>query len=105
MPSSAPENCQHIQLADSHIGCVTICPDCGVVHLALNHITVRLTPDAFRALAGMTGQAQARLDHVASASAAAVAVIDAVRVGTGNGTGNGTGSGQRSDPSSDATWH
>ena len=85
MPSSAPENCHHIQLADSHIGHVSICPDCGVVHLALNHVTVRLTPDAFRALACMTGEAQSRLDHVASASAAAAAVIDDARKGPPGG--------------------
>ena len=81
MSRTPPENCHHIQLADSNIGHVSICPDCGVLHLALNHVTVRLTPEAFRALALMTSEAQSRLDHVASASAAAAAVIDEARHG------------------------
>lgn len=81
MPRTPPENCHHFQLAESHVGHVSMCPDCGVVHVALNHITVRLTPEAFRALAAMTGEAQARLDHVAQASAAAAAVIDEARHG------------------------
>ena len=79
--SSRPENCNHVQLADSNVGHVSICPDCNVVHVSLNHVTVRLTTEAFRALSTMTGEAQSRLDHVAQASAAAAAVIDEARHG------------------------
>jgi len=79
--SSRPENCNHVQLADSNVGHVSICPDCNVIHVSLNHITVRLTPEAFRALAAMTGEAQSRLDHVVEASIAAAAVIDEARHG------------------------
>lgn len=80
-PPNRPESCNHVQLADSNVGHVSICPDCGVIHVALNHVTVRLTPEAFRALAQMTGEAQSRLEHVAQASAAAAAAIDEARHG------------------------
>jgi hypothetical protein len=75
--------CQHLAIADSNIGQVSICPDCSVLHVALSHVSLRFTPDAFRALAEMVGAAQARLDHVAQsrAAAAASAVIDEARHG------------------------
>ncbi len=81
MSRTPPENCHHVQLADSHIGHVSICPDCGVVHLSLNHVTVRLSPEAFCALATMTGEAQLRLEYVSRAGVAAAAVIDEARHG------------------------
>ena len=81
-PTDHPvQPCQHLSIADSNIGHVSICPDCSVLHLALHHVSVRFTPDAFRALAGMVTAAQARLDHVAQASTAAAAVIDEARHG------------------------
>lgn len=68
-------------VADSSIGHVSICPDCSVLHLSLSHVSVRFTPEAFRALAEMVGAAQARLEQVSRSSAAAAAVIDEARNG------------------------
>ncbi len=68
-------------VAESGIGHVSICPDCSVLHLSLSHVSLRFTPDAFRALAAMVGQAQERLAQVARSSAAAAAVIDEARHG------------------------
>ena len=58
---SAKTGCQHVELARNTIGNVQICPDCGVVHVSLQSMTVRLTPDAFEALAELTRQAYVRL--------------------------------------------
>ncbi|WP_187362413.1 MULTISPECIES: hypothetical protein [Massilia] len=82
-PQNPSEPCQHVTIADSTIGHVSICPECSVLHLSLNHVSVRFTPEAFRALSSMVGDAQARLDHVAqsNAAAAAAAVIDEARHG------------------------
>ena len=73
--------CQHLAIADSNIGHVSICPDCSVLHLSLSHVSLRFTPEAFRALAEMVNAAQSRLSHVAQASAAAAAAIDDARHG------------------------
>jgi hypothetical protein len=78
-PSSQP--CHHLALADSNIGHVSICPDCSVLNLSLSHVSLRFTPPAFQALVEMVNAAQARLEHVAQASAAAAAVIDEARLG------------------------
>jgi hypothetical protein len=48
-------------VAQSPLGSVTICPDCGVVHLVVSHVTLRFTSDAFGALEQLVTQAQARL--------------------------------------------
>jgi hypothetical protein len=81
-PSPNPsQQCEHLAIADSSIGHVSICPDCSVLHLSLSHVSMRFTPEAFRALTAMLAAAQSRLDHVAQASAAAAAVIDDVRHG------------------------
>ncbi len=59
LPTSS--SCQHAVLARSPVGHVTVCPDCGVVHLSLNCLSVRLEEDAFVALAEMLAQARQRL--------------------------------------------
>ena len=58
-PSSS--SCQHALLARSPLGHVTVCPDCAVVHLSLNCVSVRLEVEAFAALAEMLNRAQACL--------------------------------------------
>ena len=55
-PSSS--SCQHALLARSPLGHVTVCPDCAVVHLSLNCVSVRLEVEAFAALAEMLNRAQ-----------------------------------------------
>lgn len=59
LPSSPP--CQHSMLAHSPIGHVAVCADCGVVHLSLNCVSVRLEPGAFLALVKMLNHAQQRM--------------------------------------------
>lgn len=53
--------CQHALLARSPVGHVSVCPDCGVVHLSLDCLSVRLEMTAFMALTEMLLQAQKRL--------------------------------------------
>ena len=55
-PSSS--SCQHALLARRPLGHVTVCPDCAVVHLSLNCVSVRLEVEAFAALAEMLNRAQ-----------------------------------------------
>ena len=55
-PSSS--SCQHALLARSPLGHVTVCPDCAVVHLSLNCVSVRLEVEAFAALAERLNRAQ-----------------------------------------------
>lgn len=59
--SHTSSSCQHALLARSPVGQVSVCPDCGVVHLSLDSISVRLEVSAFLALAEMLSQAQKRL--------------------------------------------
>lgn len=54
-------SCQHTMLARSPVGHVSVCPDCGVVHLSMDCVSVRLEVNAFLALAEMLSQAQKRL--------------------------------------------
>lgn len=53
--------CQHALLARSPVGHVSVCPDCGVVHLSLDCVSVRLEVGAFLAMAEMVSQAQKHL--------------------------------------------
>ncbi len=60
--SPTSPSCQHAMLACSPVGCVSVCPDCGVVHLSMDCVSVRLEVNAFLALAEMLLQAQKRLN-------------------------------------------
>ncbi|QDX79877.1 hypothetical protein B9N43_00510 [Denitratisoma sp. DHT3] len=53
--------CQHALLARSPVGHVSMCPECGIVHVSLNCVSVRLEVTAFLALAEMLSKAQKRL--------------------------------------------
>lgn len=55
------ETCQAQVLAQSEVGHVLACPDCGQIHLQLKFLTLRLDPEAFRTLLGMMGYAQSLL--------------------------------------------
>lgn len=61
--SNSGSTCQHLNIANSKIGDIMICPECGVVHLSLQSISVRLDLDAFSELAKMVKQAKATLDQ------------------------------------------
>ncbi len=62
--SPTSPNCQHAMLARSPVGHVSVCPDCGVVHLSMDCVSIRLEVSAFVALAAMLSQAQQRLHSV-----------------------------------------
>ena len=62
--------CHHQTLAHSDMGRVTLCPDCGVVQLHMDAVSVRLEVEAFEALAHMVLMARWRL-HSKEASRAA----------------------------------
>ncbi|MDP1977194.1 hypothetical protein [Undibacterium sp.] len=55
-------SCQHLGLASSKVGEVMICPECGVVHLSLNHVSLRFDVEAFRVLAYMLAEAQLNIE-------------------------------------------
>jgi hypothetical protein len=49
--------CVHEYLADSEVGKVLICRDCGVVHLHLQNISMLFDAEQFAAFADMTHSA------------------------------------------------
>ena len=53
--------CQHVRLAHSGVGEICFCPDCGVVHVALQYFTVRFELEAFKALQAMLTEAQGKI--------------------------------------------
>lgn len=55
--------CQHLGIAHSDIGNVVICPECGVVRISMEHLSIRLAADTFRSLAQMLSDAQDRIDN------------------------------------------
>jgi hypothetical protein len=59
--STTNSACQHLSIAQSKIGEVMVCPECGVVHLALQSISMRFDLEAFNELATMIGQAKATI--------------------------------------------
>lgn len=62
MASEIPDDaCKSCCLAESGIGTVTICPDCGVVQLSLQHVSMRLQTGDFQELVCMLGEAQVNL--------------------------------------------
>lgn len=60
--------CQHVPVAHSPVGHVSMCPDCGVVHVSLQYFSMRFDMAAFGVLAQMLAQAQDRLQGVQEAS-------------------------------------
>lgn len=59
--SATSPSCQHALLARSPVGHVSVCPDCGVVNLSMDCVSVRLEMNAFLALAEMLSQAKESL--------------------------------------------
>lgn len=53
--------CQHRTVSSSSLGNVTVCPHCAVVHIAIGHVSMRFTTEAFRDLGELVGRAQAKL--------------------------------------------
>ena len=59
--------CTHVGIAHNTVGDVSVCNECSIVHLTLSHVTVRLTPDAFRSLSELVKVSQQRLDKAEQA--------------------------------------
>ncbi|MBI2748364.1 MAG: hypothetical protein HYX43_03205 [Burkholderiales bacterium] len=76
--------CQHVRLARSGVGEICICPDCGVVHVALQYFTMRFELEAFKALQTMFSEAQSKIE-VARQVQAAAAVGEPFAVVSGDG--------------------
>lgn len=62
-PGQEGSACQHTGIARNNVGEVAICVDCNIVHLTLQHMTLRLSPEAFRSLSQLLAAAQGRLDE------------------------------------------
>lgn len=80
-PALPDEPCNQMTIADNKVGQVTLCTECGNVHLGLSNVALRFSPAAFRALAELLETAQFRLDYADQAGQAASAAIEAARVG------------------------
>lgn len=68
-----------LTVACNGIGAVTMCP-CGAITLALQYVSLRLEPAAFRELQGLLALAQHRLDGEAAATSRAAISVDALPV-------------------------
>lgn len=55
--------CQQLRIARSGVGEIFICPDCGVVQVALQYFSMRFELEAFKALQNMLCEAQSKIDQ------------------------------------------
>lgn len=75
--SEAISACQHLVLAQSPLGAVSLCPECSVLHLQLHNLSLRFTPSAFAELTRLLHSAQA---HLPAGQLAAVPGIETVSI-------------------------
>jgi hypothetical protein len=54
-------DCRPFGLAESQVGNVAICPACGVIHVTLQYVTMRLEPGAFLEFTRLLGHARVAL--------------------------------------------
>lgn len=59
--SNEHQNCRMLPLASSHLGNVAVCPNCGVLTVTIQCVSIRFEAPAFDELARMLGQARAAL--------------------------------------------
>ena len=62
MHSDHAAGCKHTGIAHNTVGDVSICAECNIVHLTMSHMTLRLTPEAFRSLSDLVSLSQFRLE-------------------------------------------
>lgn len=55
------QSCQPLPLACSHHCALSVCPDCGTVHLEMGQISLRIRQGHFIELADLMQQASLRL--------------------------------------------
>lgn len=53
--------CSCVSLADNEVGAIALCPQCGVVTMRLQYISLRFETEAFERVAALVEQAQMRL--------------------------------------------
>lgn len=75
--------CHHVRLAQSGVGEICYCPDCGVVHVALQYFTMRFELEAFKALQTMLSEAQHKITQHARTT---TATADPYAAANGDGT-------------------
>lgn len=75
---SGTRPCHPQTLAHSPLGRVTVCPDCSVVQLQMDTVTLRLAADDFETLAHMVLMARWRL-HSSAANQAAQLTAEALK--------------------------
>ena len=75
-------SCQHLGIAHSDVGNVVLCPECGVVRISMEHMSIRLLPEVFRSLAHMLNVAQARIDNFNLLPQMPAETVDASQVST-----------------------
>jgi carbonic anhydrase len=61
--TSTKSACKHVEIATSALGEVVICPDCGVVHVSMQSVSMRFDMDAFQVLSQMMSKAQAVIEQ------------------------------------------
>jgi hypothetical protein len=61
--ANTTQPCRHIELVRSQVAEIAMCPDCKVVHITLQHVTIRLTADAFQELVWSVVKAQSLIDR------------------------------------------
>jgi hypothetical protein len=60
--TSSDSNCRCVVLATSDAGQISTCPECGTVHISMPQMSLRLTRETFRSLAGLVTPAHVELD-------------------------------------------
>ena len=75
---SGTSPCHHQTLAHSAMGRVTLCPDCGVVQLHMDSVSIRMEVESFETLAHMVLMARWRL-HSSAANQAAQLTAEALK--------------------------
>jgi hypothetical protein len=85
MEDQNAQQCQHVAVASSGAGRITVCCECNVAHVELEYMTLRFSPASFRAVAHLlaTGEAtleQARQQSLGQDSAPARAAADVARL-------------------------
>jgi hypothetical protein len=63
MQDQNAQHCQHVAVARSEAGRITVCCECNVVHVELETMTLRFSPASFRAVAHLLATGEATLEQ------------------------------------------
>jgi predicted RNA-binding Zn-ribbon protein involved in translation (DUF1610 family) len=61
--------CRCVVLATADTGQVSTCPECGTIHISMPQMSLRLTRETFRSLAGLVTSAHVELDGATAQAA------------------------------------